>query len=140
MVARDAAVIVEIDPALDGQRDEFQHPPRVVLLRVGIVTDLSLNPEIDAETGSQSLDTAVDSMPPENLSQAAIKKVGQVVDVRIEFWPSISPQSGERGSHCDRVSIVGSAVLAVALRHQMLHDVGASTEHAQRIASPNSLP
>ncbi len=56
MMARPAAIIVEVNAVVDGGLDEAQHHGPVVLHRIAIVADLPHIAEINAEAGTDAID------------------------------------------------------------------------------------
>ena len=57
----------------------------------------------------------------------------------VEARLAIGGHGGQAGGDGDRVAVVGAAVLAVAGRHQSIHDVAAAAEDAQRKAAADRL-
>src|SRR5436305_974484 len=78
-------------------------------------------------------------MPCEERLQTSVKTIRDSVNVFVEAGLAIGGDGGESGGDRDDVAVVGSAVLAVARRHQPFHDVAPAAEDAQRIATADRL-
>ena len=71
--------------------------------------------------------------------QAVEQQAGDGVDVVVEAGLAIRGDGGQGRGDDDRMAVVGAAVLAVAGRHQPVHDVASAAEDAERIAAADRL-
>src|SRR5581483_7729698 len=95
--------------------------------------------EVDAETRPQTLHPRDNPVAGEHLVESAVEPLGYRVDVVVEARLTISRHRGDPRRHGHDMTVVSAAVLAVALRHQPIHDVLAAAEDAQRKAAADCL-
>ena len=84
MMARRAAVVVEVDAVVDGGLDEAQHLGALLLDGVAVVVRLPFEAEVDAEAGAEALDVGGDLVLGEELGEAGEEQVGDGMNVIVK--------------------------------------------------------
>src|SRR5262245_18423572 len=94
-----------------------------------------LQTEVDAEASAESLDASCYAVLAEQALQARVELVGHREDVLVKTGAAIRLHRGQPGRNNYGVTIVGAAVLAIAVGHEFGHDVLATAEDAEGIAA-----
>src|ERR1051326_1670199 len=134
-----ATIVVEVHAVLNRRRDEIEHALPLMVQGVAVIRHGFADAKVDAEAGAEPLHARGHTTVVEQPLQPGVESLTQGRDVLVEAGLLVCLDCRERGGDTDYVAVVGATVLAIALGHEVVHDVAPSAEGADRHATAQGL-